>query len=80
MFWYSEDLQDEVRENIREFYNDFSMADEECDELYEKHCSIWESFEELLEYFREDDDNITKEDLIGSRHIFEMSNGEFLLC
>ena len=32
MFWYSEDLQDEVRENIREFYNDSGMTDNECDE------------------------------------------------
>lgn len=80
MFWEPDEIQEEIREKIRKFHSNKIMTDGECNRKYEEHCSIWGSFEELLEYLQDDDDRISKEELLKYNGIFELSNGEWLLC
>lgn len=78
MFWQPEEIQQEIRNNIRKFYNK-EMTDDECNLMFDRHFSIFGSIDELYDYLNEDEP-ITKEAILKSPNTFQLSNGEILFC
>ena len=67
-------IVDEVCSFIKECYGKHDLSVEECFKIREDVCSIWGSYNELLEYLNQDDD-LTIDEVKEFKNVKELSNG-----
>lgn len=78
MYWreYTDEILviDEVCSFIKKCYDKHDLSVEECFKIREDVCSIWGSYEELLEYLNQDDD-LTIDEVKEFKNVKQLSNG-----
>jgi hypothetical protein len=73
------DIKKEVIKAVRLWKEKSDMSIYDIEIYCEDTCSLWNSLEELIEYFNEDGESITEEELKNARWCIELSNGEYMM-
>jgi hypothetical protein len=72
-------VKNEVIRAVREWTENPNMTIEQVETYCDDTCSLWNNLEELIQYFNEDYESITEEELRKAKWCVELSSGEFMM-